>query len=199
MIFSSWSPLGENPHISTCDFQVYSTKGKITLLLEFCINHTGGMPLWGHLDKAAEDDVCGGSQRARWRKLAREQRNLGDKIWKYKKEHKLLHMLNSICICSVCPHNLKLKKKLSSGERISWRILAKVVGASWESVEAAWRRMVCWILSHLRWLRRHGGPRLPPLPRPCRLQGHRQPRGEEEDVGVVPLGEGQLSEDKCSP
>merc|ERR1712184_234620 len=48
-------------------------------------------------------------------------------------------------------------------------------------------------------LRRHGGPRLPPLPQPRRLQGHRQPRREEEDVRVVPLGQGQLSEDKCSP
>ena len=141
--------------------------------------NVGCLPLWRRLDEAAQDDVCQKSGGAG--DLGRDSKQ--NSLW-----------------APTCLHVLKLKcSNISIGERISWRILAKVVGASWESVEESWRRMVCWILSHLRRLRRHGGPRLPPLPRPRRLQGHRQPRREEEDVRVVPLGQGQLSEDKCSP
>merc|ERR1711962_1274842 len=83
------------------------------------------------------------------------------------------------------------------GERLPRRIPAQVASASGEVVEKARWSLVCRVLRHLCRLRGHGRPRLPQPPRPCSVQGHEQPGGEEEDLGLLPLGQGQLSEDEC--
>merc|ERR1711962_994105 len=83
------------------------------------------------------------------------------------------------------------------GERLPRRIPAQVASASGEVVEKARWSLVCRVLRHLCRLRGHGRPRLPQPPQPCSVQGHEQPDGEEKDPGLLPLGQGQLSEDEC--